>query len=334
MAKRLSQIKHSRQGKVKRRATGTEKAKTRKSRFKGDKRNPKKGTQVLCKPKFIRYKFMKANETKYKIKNMCKAMHVSVSGYYKHKNLVSDQAKRELQEQIQTCFIKHKGRSGAKKLHAEISKTRNISIATIGRHMRKLGLKAKNRSKFKAKIEKSSYIAENVLNREFTAQKANQKWVSDITYLRVKQSWQYLCVIIDLYSRKVISWKLSNHMESSLVTDVLEQAVSNRKINTKTKVDLLFHSDQGSQYTSTAVRCYLSQNNIRQSMSRRGNCWDNAVAESFFKTLKTELLTDEIWHSERLQQELFEYIDIDYNTKRYHSALGYTTPNNFELLRV
>jgi transposase InsO family protein len=272
---------------------------------------------------------MKTNELTYKVRNMVKAMQVSSSGYYKHKRLKPNQNKLELQNKIHICFNQHKGRSGAKKIHIDISKTNKVSIATVGRYMQKLGLKAKNRSKFKIKTEKTCYTAKNLLNREFKADTPNQKWVSDITYLRSNQAYQYLCVIIDLYSRKVIAWKLSPHMKSSLVIHTLKQALSNRKTD-----KLIFHSDQGSQYTSMEVQNYLKQNNIIQSMSRRGDCWDNAVAESFFKTLKTELINDEIWSSQRMKQELFEYIEIDYNSKRYHSYLNYQTPNNFEFAKV
>jgi transposase InsO family protein len=265
---------------------------------------------------------------------MCKAMQVSRSGYYKYKNHRPNPAKVELQKQIKIYFTQHKGRSGAKKIHVDIAKTYNVSAATIGRYMRKLGLKAKNRSKFRTRAtEQVSHTAENLLNRQFIACKPNQKWVSDITYIWVGK-WQYLCVIIDLYSRKVIAWKFSPHMQASLVTDTLQQAVSSRKINTKMETGLLFHSDQGSQYSSNDVQKYLQHHNITQSMSRRANCWDNAVAESFFKSLKTELFTDQIWSFQRMQQELFEYIDIDYNSKRYHSTLGYKTPNHFEQSRV
>jgi len=260
---------------------------------------------------------------------MCKALRVSKSGYYKYKNRIPNQAKLELVQTIKKCFKQHKGRSGAKKLHVDI---KSVSSATIGRYMSKLGLKAKNRSKFKVKSAKSSYNAPNILNRQFTASKPNQKWVSDITYLRVDNTWQYLCVIIDLYSRKVIAWKLRTHMHTSLVIDTLTQALSNRTF-TNLK-DLILHSDRGSQYTSLEFTHYLNSKNIIHSLSRPANCWDNAVAESFFKSLKSELLTNQTWSSQRMQQELFEYIDIDYNSKRYHSYLNYLTPNNFEHSRV
>ncbi|MFM2345160.1 MAG: hypothetical protein RLZZ210_1773 [Pseudomonadota bacterium] len=274
---------------------------------------------------------MKAHQNEYKVINMCQVFKVSKSGYYKYKGRTTNQAKQELANSIKACFIRHKSRSGARKIHIDIAKTYNVSSATVGRYMHKLGLKAKNRSKFRyTKSKTNAYIADNLLNRDFTAKKANSKWVSDITYIKVDYKWHYLCVIIDLYSRKVIAWKLSHNMQAGLVTDTLDIALNNRNIKSKPN-DLMFHSDRGSQYTSLEVKTKLNQENIVSSMSRKGNCWDNAVAESFFKSLKSELHTQPHWSFEHMQLQLFEYIDIDYNSKRYHSYLNYRTPNNFEL---
>jgi len=273
---------------------------------------------------------MRTNQSKYKLINLCKAMQVSKSGYYKYIKLEPNLVKLEIQKQIEICFKEHKCRSGARKIHIDIAKTYKISSATVGRYMQNLGLKAKNRSKFKVKPVKTSYDAPNLLNRQFTASKPNQKWVSDITYLKANNTWQYLCVIIDLYSRKVIAWQFRHNMHTSLVTDTLKQALINRKINSK-MTDLMLHSDRGSQYTSLDFTTDLAKHNIKHSLSRPANCWDNAVAESFFKSLKSELLTKQPWSFERMKLELFEFIDIDYNSKRYHSYLNYNTPNNFEL---
>jgi len=277
---------------------------------------------------------MKLNQRQYKISAMCQALKVSKSGYCKYKSRKPNQDKADLLHSIKECFIKHKGRSGARKIHIDICKKHNVSCATVGRYMRKLNLKAKNRSKFRySKSANPAHISANIINRDFRAAKPNSKWVSDITYIKVNYKWHYLCVIIDLYSRKVIAWNLSPHMHAYLVTSTLDKALRNRKINTKTN-DLIFHSDRGSQYTSIEVKNKLIGHNIISSMSRKGNCWDNAVAESFFKSLKSELSISRSWSLEQMNVELFEYIDVDYNSKRYHSYLNYFTPNNFELLRV
>jgi putative transposase len=220
---------------------------------------------------------------------MCKALRVSKSGYYKYINRKPNEKRLELEEQIKYYFNQHKTRFGAKKLSIDINKQHKISTATIGRYMRKLGLAAKNRAKHKTNISKEFTALPNILNREFKADKPNEKWVSDITYIWSENKWHYLCVILDLYSRKVISWKFSPHMETSLVLDTLNQAIILRNIDTSKVTGLLFHSDQGSQYTSNVLQQRLKFANIVQSMSRRGNCWDNAVAESFFKSLKAEM---------------------------------------------
>jgi transposase InsO family protein len=276
---------------------------------------------------------MKNNQSKYKLINLCKAMQVSKSGYYKYIKLEPNLVKLEIQKQVEICFKRHKYRSGAKKIHIDIAKTYKISSATVGRYMRKLGLKAKSRSKFKYKTTKSNYDAPNLLNRQFTALKPNHKWVTDITYLKANNTWHYLCVIIDLYSRKVIAWQFRHNMQTCLVTDTLKQALINRKIDYK-YTDLMLHSDRGSQYTSLDFTTDLAKHNIKHSLSRPANCWDNAVAESFFKSLKSELSTQPAWSFERMKTELFEYIDIDYNSKRYHSTINYLSPNNFELSKV
>ena len=168
-------------------------------------------------------------------------------------------------------------------------------------------------------------VAENILNREFHAVYPGTKWVSDITYLRSNEGWLYLATILDLYDRKVIGWSMSDTMTSKLVCNALEMAVLNRR----PREGLIFHSDRGVQYCSEEFRTALKKSlpAVRQSMSRKGNCWDNACVESFFKTLKVELDVLEGNHSiKQVQTAVFEYIEIYYNRCRRHSALGYATP--------
>ncbi len=170
-------------------------------------------------------------------------------------------------------------------------------------------------------------VAENKLNQDFTASKPNQKWVTDITYIPTKEGWLYLAVVLDLYSRKVVGWAMDEHMERSLVMSALRMALLARKPHK----ELLHHSDRGSQYASNDYQKLLDDNKITCSMSRKGNCYDNAVMESFFATLKQERVYHQHYQSrQQAKQDLFEYIEVWYNRKRTHSTLGYMSPEEFE----
>ena len=170
-------------------------------------------------------------------------------------------------------------------------------------------------------------ISPNVLARDFTASMPNEKYVGDITYLWTQEGWLYLAVVIDLFSRKIVGWSIKNHMRSSLVNDALLMAIWRRKPSK----GLIWHTDRGSQYASYSHRRILQQHGIQQSMSRKGNCWDNSVAESFFSTLKTELTHHINFKTrEEAKQTIFKYIEIFYNRKRIHSANDYMAPAEFE----
>jgi transposase InsO family protein len=192
------------------------------------------------------------------------------------------------------------------------------------------GLVPKARRKFKVTTDSDHNlpVAPNLLNREFDAQEKNQKWVSDITYLATSEGWLYLAVFIDLYSRCVVGWSMSSRMTASLVCDALTMAQFKRGMPN----GVLVHSDQGSQYCSHAFRDLLTKYGHKQSMSRKGNCWDNAVAESFFHSMKIEAIDDEPMKTrEEMRQTVFEYIEVDYNRTRRHSTLGYLSPEKYEL---
>jgi len=193
--------------------------------------------------------------------------------------------------------------------------------------MKREGLVARPRAKYVHTTDSDHgyQIAENILNRDFTATRPNEKWVSDITYILTQNGWKYLTVILDLFDRMVVAWTLSSDMSCENTTvNALKIALQRRKINQP----LLFHSDRGVQYCSVLFRYVLNQNPwISQSMSRKGNCWDNAVAESFFKTLKTEWVKKLKYQSlEDAKKSIFDYIERWYNTKRRHSANGYMSP--------
>lgn len=170
-------------------------------------------------------------------------------------------------------------------------------------------------------------VADNKLDQDFIASKANEKWVTDITYIWTKEGWLYLAVVLDLFSRKVVGWAMDNNMERGLVITALTMALQTRK----PPKGLLHHSDRGSQYASNDYQQLLKNNKICCSMSRKGNCYDNAVMESFFATLKQELVYHRLYQNRKeAKQDIFEYIEVWYNRKRMHSTLGYMSPHEFE----
>ncbi len=171
-------------------------------------------------------------------------------------------------------------------------------------------------------------ISENILNRNFTASVPNEKWVSDITYIHTTEGWLYLCTVIDLYSRKVVGWSIEDNMKTDMVVKALIMAIKNRKPSK----NLIFHSDRGVQYASVKFRNVLKSYNFKQSMSRKGNCWDNAVAESFFHTLKAERVNDRKYKTRKEAKiSIFEYIELFYNRTRKHSYLKNLSPRLFEI---
>ena len=195
--------------------------------------------------------------------------------------------------------------------------------------MRRQGLRAKAARKFKATTNSrhSLPVADNLLQQDFTASAPNQKWVGDITYLYTEEGWLYLAVIIDLYSRRVIGWAMSERMTADLVCDALRMALWRRKQPT----GVIVHSDRGSQYCSMAYQTLIRAHQLRCSMSAKGNCYDNACAESFFHSLKVECIHGERFMSRaHMRETVFEYIETDYNRQRRHSTLGHISPEAFE----
>jgi transposase InsO family protein len=269
---------------------------------------------------------------------MAKVLGVSRSGYYAFEGRTPSRHEQEdqaLAELIKRIFEDHYGRYGSPRVWEELqSRGFQVSRKRVARLMWKQKLWARRRRKY-AKTTDSSHglwVAENILNRDFQAAYPGEKWVSDITYLRTVFGWLYLTVVIDLWDRKVIGWSMGKELTAAYVCRALEMAVGNRL----PRQGLIFHSDRGIQYCSEEFRTMLSRlcPSARQSMSRKGNCWDNACAESFFKTLKVELDILEGEHNfKEVQTGVFEYIEIYYNRRRRHSALGYAipialTPNN------
>jgi transposase InsO family protein len=190
-----------------------------------------------------------------------------------------------------------------------------------------IAAKRKHHRVVTTKRDETHPVARNLLNREFTASAPNKKWVTDITYIPTKQGWLYLAVMLDLYSRMVVGWSMSSNCDEKLVEHALEQALARRR----PAAGLLHHSDRGSQYTSYAYQAYLQKYGIQPSMSRKGNCWDNSVMESFFGTLKDECIGETLYTShDEARLALFTYIEVYYNRVRRHSTLGYVSPLQYE----
>jgi len=261
---------------------------------------------------------------------MARVLGVSRSGYYAW--VLKAPGKREkedieLSEMIAKIFENHYGRYGSPRVFEEMKACgRRIGRKRVARLMREKGLFARKRRKYIKTTESSHSVtpAQNILNRDFFASRPGEKWVSDITYIMTNSGWLYLTVIIDLYDRKVIGWSMGNELIAKYVCRALEMAIMNRQ----PKDGLIFHSDRGIQYCSEEFTGTLKRlcSSSRQSMSRKGNCWDNACAESFFKTLKVELnLSKRRYNAEQIKSMIFEYIEIYYNRCRRHSAIGYAS---------
>jgi len=267
---------------------------------------------------------------------MCKVLRVSHGGYYDWRRRPKS-ALRRWQERlcglIKEIFREFRGIYGSPRVYRELA-ARGIACSqnTVARLMRSMSLRSKRQKQFKPTTTNSAHhleTAPNVLDRQFERAMPNEAWAGDITYIRTDEGWLYLAVVIDLYSRRVIGWSMADHMRSELITDATRMAIETRS---GSSLDgLLHHSDRGVQYASDACQELLAGEGIVCSMSRKGNCWDNAVVESFFATLKLELVRHERYATRAAaKQSIFEFIEVFYNRKRRHSTLGYVSPVEFE----
>jgi transposase InsO family protein len=276
--------------------------------------------------------FMQEYQGRYSVTRMAKELGVSRSGYYAwllRKPSRREQEDRELLQLIIQIFESNYGRYGSPRVWQELVNEFNLRISRkrVERLMKEHGLRAKGKKKYITTTDSRHSLpaAENLLNREFRAEGPGEKWVSDITYLRTNGGWLYLTVVLDLWDRKVIGWNIAENMLAENQCEALKMACGNRP----PMKGLFFHSDRGAQYCSELFRKTLMTYcpGVRQSMSRKGNCWDNACAETFFKTLKWELeILDGRHARKQVRSGVFEYIEIYYNRRRRHSALGYATP--------
>jgi len=281
----------------------------------------------------MRYRFIEVEKAMYPVTMLCRVLRVSRSGFYAwQQHPISPRAEetRRLDVEIKELFEASKRRSGSPKItRALIGGGWQVGENRVARRMRVLGLRSIVRRRFKVTTNSQHRfaVAPNRLQRDFTAQRPNQVWVSDLTYLSVGRGWLYLVVVIDLYSRRVVGWALSSALDHHVALVALQRAVAQRR----PPRGLIIHSDRGVQYACTAFTNWVSKHGFVQSMSRKGDCWDNAVAESFFHLLKTELTYHEHWLNYRAAyRSLFDYIEIFYNRERSHSTLDYATPAAFE----
>jgi transposase InsO family protein len=264
---------------------------------------------------------------------MCRVLKVNRSSYYAW--LKSSPSKRHLENQllsskIKEAFIESRCTYGSRRLRKRLM---NIGFVISRRRvknlMKSMGLSCKTKKRFKVTTDSKHKmpIAENILNREFSSSHPNEKFVGDITYIWTQEGWLYLAVVIDLYSRRVVGWSLDKTMTAALVNEALLMAIKSRNPSK----GLLWHTDRGSQYASSSHRKLLGDYGIIQSMSRKGNCWDNSVSESFFHTLKTELTYHFNFKTRKEAKVIiFEYIEVFYNRKRLHSTNNYYSPVEYE----
>jgi transposase InsO family protein len=269
----------------------------------------------------------------FRVENMCRVLRVSPSGYYAWSGRGASEHEIEdarLIDKIRGIYDASNGVYGVRRIHRQLlAGGESCSRNRVARLMRKCGIKARRRLKYRVTTDsKHNFpVAKNLLAREFFSAGPNQVWASDITYIWTLEGWLYLAAVIDLHSRMVVGWSMSERLDRSLVLDGLSMATGRRSPGP----GLIHHSDRGSQYASFDYQRALAKHEMLCSMSRKGDCWDNAVAESFFSTLKTERVHHRLYRSRaEARRDIFEYIEVFYNRVRLHSTLGYLSPAQFE----
>jgi putative transposase len=281
----------------------------------------------------VRFSFIQAHKDRWPVVVMADLLGVSTAGFYAWRDRpVSQRQQRRdrLLVEISAIHEEFKGRYGSPRIHAELTADGyGCCVNTVAEVMRQAGIKAKTARKFKHTTDSNHKrpVADNVLDREFDVDAPNRAWVADITYIPTREGWLYLAVVEDLYSRMIVGWSMDSTMTSRLVVDALEMAILKRLPGE----ELLAHSDRGSQYASEHYQQLLGKHGVECSMSGVGQCWDNAPAESFFASLKKELVHDEDYQTRaEATASIFEYIEVFYNRQRRHSTLGYVSPAEYE----
>ncbi|WP_252293749.1 IS3 family transposase [Pantoea ananatis] len=292
----------------------------------------KKGRAVLCKGARLKYRFINEHRTVWGVMTMCRVLNVARAGFYAWlHNPVSarDKDNQRLLMLIRDSYSLSGGVYGYRRVHGDLNEIgETCGKNRVGRIMQQNRIKALRGYKAPRRIAgRPSVVAPNRVQRQFTVVRANQVWVTDITYIRTWQGRLYLAVVIDLFARNVVGWSMKPTLSRELALDALMMAVWRRKPDG----EVIVHSDQGSQYGSDDWQRFCRANNLAPSMSRRGNCWDNAVAESFFSSLKKERIRKRIYKTRELARaDIFDYIEVFYNRARRHSHLGGLSPEAFE----
>jgi len=268
---------------------------------------------------------------------MCRVLKVSKSGYYDSLRRPPSQQslrRKEIAQAVARSYFESNRIYGYRKVHKDLEAQNVICCAdTVGRVMREIGLHSRVKRKFVATTDSDHTlkIADNLIGRDFTAASPNRKWTADITYIPTKTGWLYLAVVMDLFSRRIVGWAMSKHIDSQLVQSAMHMAILNRK----PAKGLIHHSDRGVQYAAGDFQDLLDQNEITCSMSRKGDCWDNACVESFFGSLKNEWIRGRIYETQADgENDIFKYIELFYNRKRRHASLGYVSPAAYEELHA
>jgi putative transposase len=287
----------------------------------------------------VKYAFIKQNECNVPVTKQCRWLCVSTSGYYdwqarQSKPPTRSERQSVIDEAIAVAFNDRRERYGSPRLTINLNEAGfPIAENTVAASMHRQGLVAKAGRKFKATTNSKHKlpVAPNLLEQDFSCSAINEKWCGDITYLWTNEGWMYLAVVLDLFSRRVIGWSLSHRMTAHLACDAMQMAIGNRG-----EIDAtIMHTDRGSQYCSKQFQRLLKANGILSSMSKKGDCYDNACAESFFHSLKVEAIHGETIETRDLMRKvIFDYIELDYNTHRHHSAINNTSPVQFELVNA
>ncbi len=281
----------------------------------------------------MRYAFIRDHREEFWIRVMCRVLKVSTSGFYawlKRPESLRSRENREMVDRIRAIHKKSRRTYGSPRVHDELA-AQEVSCGKnrVARLMREHGIRSVHRKKFRVTTDSDHKmpVAPNLLDQCFETESANQKWVADITYVWTFEGWLYLAAVLDLYSRRIVGWCMRPRMSRELVLEALEMALGRRR----PEPGLVHHSDRGSQYASNEFQEALEARGITCSMSRRGNCWDNAVMESFFHTLKVECVYQRVYRTrQEARTDIVEYIEMFYNIERRHSALGGMSPAEFE----
>ena len=281
----------------------------------------------------MKFAFVDAEKASFPVTALCRVLNVTRQGYYASISRgLSPRAQQEvaLHDRVRQIHVESRGTYGSPRVHKTLQ-SEGIACGKhrVARSMRNQGIKAREPRRFRITTVADAHYkhAPNTLDRDFSATKPNERWVTDITYIWTAEGWSYLSVILDLFSRRVVGWALGSTLETSLPLAALDMALSLRR----PALGLLHHSDRGCQYTSAEYQLALRKRGIDVSMSRKGNCWDNAAAESFFSTIKTELVRRHTWTTRvELRAAVFDYIEVFYNRQRIHSSIGYKSPAQAE----